>query len=31
MLYFNNAVVQEEYTCPHTSEDILHYVKSKTG
>ena len=31
MVFFNNAVVQEEYTGPRTTEDIIQYVKSKTG
>jgi len=31
MAFFNNTVVQEEYTGPRKSEDILNYIKSKTG
>jgi hypothetical protein len=31
MVFFNNGVVQEEYTGARKTEDILKYVKSKTG
>ena len=31
MAFFNNAVIQEDYNGPRKSEDILQYVKSKTG
>jgi hypothetical protein len=31
MAFFNNATIQEDYNGPRKSEDILQYVKSKTG
>ncbi len=31
MAFFNNGVIQEDYNGPRKSEDILQYVKSKTG
>ena len=31
MAFFNNGVIQEDYSGPRKSEDIIQYVKSKTG
>jgi len=31
MAFFNNGVVQEEYTGPRKMEDIVEYLKNKTG
>ena len=31
MVFFNNGVVQEEYTGPRKMEDIVEYLKNKTG
>lgn len=29
--FFNNGVIQEDYNGPRTADDIVKYVKSKTG
>ena len=31
MAFFNNGTIQEDYVGPRKSDDIIQYVKSKTG